>query len=231
MKTYKLGNKAKCIIRAYSSGLLGKDTMKWDNQPYTVLEDIEATLYFNNLDGQATAKRDLLNFNVGYVSHVALNKVTLTEKILNLIFKQQSEGLINTTKYLTSNEDRVLYFPHNPVYQVFIYDDTGLKYDLGVVENKGNSQAGIVVDKANYEYLAFFSYDSDNSLSLNENDNVYVTLDLELEGNEDDQTRNAWIHLGKCSVTADRTLFFSKTINTVDLNFVVLDGENYITFE
>ena len=40
MKTYKIGNKVKCIIRSYSSGYIGETRMEYDNQPYTVLQDI-----------------------------------------------------------------------------------------------------------------------------------------------------------------------------------------------
>lgn len=232
MKTYKLGNKAKCIIRAYCVGLLGAEIMQHDNQPYTVLEDIEATVYFNDKDSKAMTSKNLLSFNASNVSRVVLQNVVLTEKVLNLLFKNYPNGLNNTTQYITSTDRKELYFPHNPIYEVFVYDNEGLVSREEMVETTQSEEAILRTDKANYEYLTFYSYIPQKSLSLNENNNnVYITLDLELEGNEDDQTRNAWIHLERCGLEADRTLFFKQSINTVDLSFIVLDGENYITFE
>jgi hypothetical protein len=39
------------------------------------------------------------------------------------------------------------------------------------------------------------------------------------------------MHFERCSIEADKTLFFKQSINSIGLNFTVLDGENYITFE
>ena len=42
METYKLGNKVNCIFRAYHSGKIGDETIQYDNQPYTIVNDIQA---------------------------------------------------------------------------------------------------------------------------------------------------------------------------------------------
>lgn len=232
MKTYKLGNKAKCIIRSYCAGKLGAEDMQYGNQPYTVIEDVEATVYFNDQDARSTTSKNILSFNASSVSRVVLQNVVLTEKILNLLFKSYEDGLNNTTKYLRSDENKKLHFPSNPVYQVFVYDDQGLAKASGVVSTDRSDEAILEVKQANYEYLTFFSYIPKNSLSLNENHNhTYITLDLELQGNEDDETKNAWMHFERCSIEADKTLFFKQSINSIGLSFTVLDGENYITFE
>ena len=192
MKTYKLGNKAKCIIRSYCAGQLGAENMQYGNQPYTVLEDVEATIYFNDQDSKSTTSKNVLSFNASNVSRVVLQNVVLTERVLNLLFKNYEDGLSNTTKYIRSDENKKLHFHTNPVYQVFVYDDEGLAEAAGIVLTERSDEAVLNVKQAEYEYLTFYSYAPNNSLSLNENNNnVYITLDLELQGNEDDETKNA----------------------------------------
>ena len=39
---FQIGNQAKCIIRAYHAGAIGNTTIKYDNQPYTVLTEAMA---------------------------------------------------------------------------------------------------------------------------------------------------------------------------------------------
>ena len=46
MSTYKIGNKVKGIIRAYSAGKLGNTNIAYDNQPYAILKDIDVSLTF-----------------------------------------------------------------------------------------------------------------------------------------------------------------------------------------
>ena len=48
MKTYKLGNKIKCIIRSFASGKIGSQEMQYGNQPYTVLKDVAASVTFES---------------------------------------------------------------------------------------------------------------------------------------------------------------------------------------
>ena len=46
METYKIGNKVDCIIRSFASGTLGQTEMKYANQPYTIIKNIEASMTF-----------------------------------------------------------------------------------------------------------------------------------------------------------------------------------------
>lgn len=229
METYKIGNKVKCIIRAYSSGYIGDEYMEYDNQPYTVLKEVEASLTFNNINSEGENDLRQFSYNVDSISDVRISNVFLTPKILNLIFLKNEDKLCNTCKdYDTNSEGKIfLDFPAEEVYQMFIYDNNS---QLVRAEGtfSGETLEGL---NPNENYLIFYTYIGDKSYSLNKQSNVYVKLDLEVIGNTDDHTTKNWIHLDKCAVSVDKSMYFNGSVNTVNLVFKVLDSKNkdYIT--
>ena len=85
MKTYKLGNKTKCIIRSFSAGRIGEQEMQYDNQPYTVLKDVEASLTFTDKNISSKSTFVDLSYNIDNLQEINISNVELNDKILNLI--------------------------------------------------------------------------------------------------------------------------------------------------
>ena len=91
MKTYKLGNKIKCIIRSFSAGKIGDQEMIFGNQPYTVLKDVEASLSFSDNTHNSKTSFVELAHNKDSLQEITFSNVELNDKILNLIFSKNKD--------------------------------------------------------------------------------------------------------------------------------------------
>ena len=126
MKTYKLGNKTKCIIRSFSAGRIGEQEMQYDNQPYTVLKDVEASLTF--IDKNISSKSTFvdLSYNIDSLQEINISNVELNDKILNLIFSKNEDKLCSTMINCVAENNKIyITSPTDEIYQVFIYDVDG----------------------------------------------------------------------------------------------------------
>lgn len=187
MNTYKLGNKVNCIIRSFTAGQLGQDLMVYDNQPYTILKDIEATINYSSTQRDLNQNQNLVTYNVDYASSVTLSNVKLTDKILKLIYSTNDTKLANTFDNFTSDENGQIYFSNLPetIYQVFIYDDTGkLESAFGNL----STVTPLTVTKVNSSYLICYSYECATSMCIDRPVHYYVSLDLEILGNINEET-------------------------------------------
>ena len=228
MKTYKLGNKTKCIIRSFSAGKIGEQEMKYDNQPYTVLKDVEASLTFvdKNISSKSTFVD--LSYNIDSLQEINISNVELNDKILNLIFSKNEDKLCSTMINCVAENNKIyITSPTDEIYQVFIYDiDGNLEQAYGVLNNME------VEVKRNEDYLVFFTYEGEKSFKINRSESLYLTLDLILEGNADDEINTSFIHINKCALKVNKNMYFNRSLNAVDLKFVVIDdNESYITLE
>ena len=228
MKTYKLGNKTKCIIRSFSAGRIGEQEMKYDNQPYTVLKDVEASLTFvdKNISSKSTFVD--LSYNIDSLQEINISNVELNDKILNLIFSKNEDKLCSTMINCVAENNKIyITSPTDEIYQVFIYDvDGNLEQAYGVLNNME------VAVQRNEDYLVFFTYVGEKSFKINRSESLYLTLDLILEGNADDEINTSFIHINKCALKVNKNMYFNRSLNAVDLKFVVIDdNESYITLE
>ena len=228
MKTYKLGNKTKCIIRSFSAGRIGEQEMKYDNQPYTVLKDVEASLTF--VDKNISSKTTFvdLSYNIDSLQEINISNVELNDKILNLIFSKNEDKLCSTMINCVAENNKIyITSPTDEIYQVFIYDiDGNLEKAYGVLNNME------VEVKRNEDYLVFFTYIGEKSFKINRSESLYLTLDLILEGNADDEINTSFIHINKCALKVNKNMYFNRSLNAVDLKFIVIDdNESYITLE
>ena len=228
MKTYKLGNKTKCIIRSFSAGRIGEQEMQYDNQPYTVLKDVEASLTF--VDKNISSKTTFvdLSYNIDSLQEINISNVELNDKILNLIFSKNEDKLCSTMINCVAENNKIyITSPTNEIYQVFIYDvDGNLEQAYGVLNNME------VEVQRNEDYLVFFTYVGEKSFKINRSESLYLTLDLILEGNADDEINTSFIHINKCALKVNKNMYFNRSLNAVDLKFVVIDdNESYITLE
>lgn len=228
MKTYKLGNKIKCIIRSFAPGEIGDQKMIFGNQPYTVLKDVEASLIFSDrtINGKSTFTD--LSYNIDNLQEVSISNVELNDKILNLIFSKNEDKLCSTVINCTAENNRIyITAPTTEIYQVFIYDiDGNLEQAYGTLTNME------VKVKRNEDYLVFFTYVGEKSFKINRSESLYLTLDLILEGNADDEINTSFIHINKCALKVNKNMYFNRSLNAVDLKFIVVDdNESYITLE
>ena len=228
MKTYKLGNKTKCIIRSFSAGRIGEQEMQYDNQPYTVLKDVEASLTF--VDKNISSKTTFvdLSYNIDSLQEINISNVELNDKILNLIFSKNEDKLCSTMINCVAENNKIyITSPTDEIYQVFIYDiDGNLEKAYGVLNNME------VEVQRNEDYLVFFTYVGEKSFKINRSESLYLTLDLILEGNADDEINTSFIHINKCALKVNKNMYFNRSLNAVDLKFIVIDdNESYITLE
>lgn len=228
MKTYKLGNKTKCIIRSFSAGKIGEQEMKYDNQPYTVLKDVEASLTFvdKNISSKSTFVD--LSYNIDSLQEINISNVELNDKILNLIFSKNEDKLCSTMINCVAENNKIyITSPTDEIYQVFIYDvDGNLEQAYGVLNNME------VEVQRNEDYLVFFTYVGEKSFKINRSESLYLTLDLILEGNADDEINTSFIHINKCALKVNKNMYFNRSLNAIDLKFIVIDdNESYITLE
>ena len=228
MKTYKLGNKTKCIIRSFSAGRIGEQEIKYDNQPYTVLKDVEASLTF--VDKNVSSKSTFvdLSYNIDSLQEINISNVELNDKILNLIFSKNEDKLCSTMINCVAENNKIyITSPTDEIYQVFIYDvDGNLEKAYGVLNNME------VEVNRNEDYLVFFTYAGEKSFKINRSESLYLTLDLILEGNADNEINTSFIHINKCALKVNKNMYFNRSLNAVDLKFVVIDdNESYITLE
>lgn len=245
MKTYKLGNKIKCIIRSFSAGKIGDQKMIFDNQPYTVLKDVEASLSFSDSTHNSKTSFVELAHNKDSLQEITFSNVELNDKILNLIFLKNEDKPCSTMENVNTIYQQFQISTNvNKIYQVFVYNCDGeLLAATGEVELPNGSSEYINLKGFDYydpnkhtgleeDILVFYTYEGSNSFKLCNESNQYLTLDLILEGNKDDELNKSYIHINKCELKVNKNMHFNRSLNAVDLKFIVInDSESYITLE
>lgn len=233
MATYKIGNKVTGIIRSFCAGKLGDINMQYDNQPYTLLKDIDVSLTFSEQDKSNTqGNKNLLEYNFDSLQSVSINNVKLTDRVLSLIYKENKEGpLFSKREEYTSDDEGKIYLnlPADAIYQVFIYDDEGaLEAAFGEY-----TESILTVEKINTDYSIYYSYEGEKSFFLEKPENFYVTIDFEALGNKDDGTQDMCIHIAKCVLKVNKNMYFtSNNSNAIDLTAqVIYTGDDYITLK
>lgn len=230
MATYKIGNKITGIIRSFCAGKLGNMDMIYDNQPYTIIRDISATLTFSNdTKDETVGRKNLLQYNADEVKEIRLNNVPLTEKILSLIYKDNPDKLFSKQEDYESDENGIIYLnTDGTIYQVFIYDNKGnLEQAFGEYQEQE-----LHVNKTDSVYSVYYSYLGEKSYFLDKPDNFYIKIDLDIIGNEDDNTQTMCLHIEKASVRVDKSMYFNNNSNSIDLTCTVIHtGLNYITLK
>lgn len=221
METYKLGNKVKCIIRAFHAGKLGQMDVQYDNQPYTELNDVSATISFSRINTDVSSKETNLFNHVDYINSVSLSDCLLTKKILQLIFKENSIKMKAQSGNFDSDEDGWIYFTVNSdeiAYQVFVYDTNGK-----LAAAQGEVQGGKIKVKPNENYVVYWYSEGETSLSLDESRTEYVSLDLITEGNKEDSSQEMFIHIAKCAIDGRKNFSLAQnSVNTIELTFNVI---------
>lgn len=232
MVTYKIGNKVKAIIRSFSACKIGDVDLQYDNQPYTFINEVDAFLSFSSNDSKSqTDEGIVLAFNHDTLKEVRLNNVPMTNRILQLVYKDNPDKLFAVQEWYESDNDKKIYLnlPTSEVYQVFVYNEDGvLEQAFGTL-----SEDAIKVNEANTKYSIYYSYIAEKSFYLDKPENFYITIDLECIGNENDGTQPMSIHIEKCMLACNKNISLrSSGTNTIDLiGTVIHTGKDFITIK
>lgn len=227
METYKIGNKIKCLIRAYKAGTIGDKIALYDGEPYTIIQDVTASISFNNKTDNVTIQQQReLFYNADDINECTISNIPLTEKIIALIFKKNSDVYRSVSDNYVSDDNGLIYLnADSTVYTVYVYDEDG---SLEAAHDE-ITDGTITVNNANSSYLIVYYEKAEYGYSLYRDNNLYVTLDLQAEGNTDDETTDMYIHLDKCGFRINKNLYFNQNSNAIDLVFNVLSTkDNYI---
>ena len=174
-----------------------------------------------------------------------------------MVFSEKKHGAVSKHESLTMQEGLVYLkeFDNGEIAQIFIYNIDG---ELLAAAGSAEVQNGLV-DCRNFEYykptrhkslteeiIIFYSYEKDCfkfTRDIDREENKYFILDLILEGNteenEEDTPTTSFIHIGKCAVRINKNMYFNRSLNAVDLKFIIVDNvinkdddnESYIILE
>ena len=232
MSEIMLGNKLNCVIRIYG----GADDQLLRYQPYTILQDVEATFSFSRTEKQFTTRSydTAAYWSADTLTSIALSNVPLTSRIINMLYEKNEEPqLISHTEVVKSDSSGKIYFTNTKEkYQVFIIDNAdALEKSYGKF-----SADSLIVKKPNSEYLVNYYTLTDETnkvFNFNKKADFYFTLDFEwLSNNNNNQTAKGYIHIERASVYIDNKINFNRFGNKANLQFnVINDDKNYILFE
>lgn len=225
MKTYQLGNKVTCIIRSFVPSTIGDVQIQYSNEPYTILKDVAVSMTFNDVEKNARdgEKHRQLNFNQSILNQVRVSNVQLTNKVLGMIFNNYENGLRSHYEAVDSDSEGHIFLSttDEKIYQVFIYDD-----NEDMVQAYGETDPSEIVLTPNKAYLIVYGTLAAKGLHLVSPENTYYTLDFICEGNSDENTAPAYIHIHKAGLRSEKSLYFNKNLNAVDLTFNVIETDD-----
>ena len=231
MKTYQIGNKVTCIIRSFVPSLIGDVQTQYDNEPYTILKDVNVSLTFNDVEKNARDGERVrqLNYNASELNQVRITNVQLTNKVLGMLFNGYEDGLKSHCDAVEADEDGHIYLSvsDDTIYQVFIYNA-----DEEMIQAYGEKDPSEIELTPFESYLIVYQTIGIKSLQLNSPVNTYFTLDLICEGNTDEVTSPTYVHIHKAGLRSEKSLYFNRTLNAVDLTFnVIATANDHIVLE
>ena len=236
MATYKIGNQVDCVIRAYNSAPIGEYKITYDHEPYTIIKGENGLISFSSDNTDFSSKERNGGYATEKIDSFSLYNITLTDKILNLIYCKNEGFSITFHEKLLSGDDKKIYFSNGfgkTKKMVFIYysDDSAAELENAYSTIEDDY---IEVEHENAYYNIVYEVITNSTYSLNKRNNVYVSLDISTISNEDDNTSKVWLHIDKAIVRVNKTLYFNKNANAVDLTFSVINDDtttNYIGWE
>ena len=122
----------------------------------------------------------------------------------------------------------LLLLPDKSLYDQTDHYDLVFLYDIdGALESHYDTFNGNAI-QVNLEsnYLVCYKYKNQNNVNLKYSTTQYFALDIIITGNTDDETAQSCIHVDACSLRIDKRMTFSKQINTVTLNFNIINSND-----
>lgn len=228
MNTYKIGNTVTAIIRTYASTEIAGETLQYDNQPYTIIKGAEAQISFDTISTTTNSRFAVFTHSAQQPKEVKIFDAHLTERMMNLLFGKMEPQFISKVENGQVVDGRLyINAAAETIYQLFVYDT---KQKL--VYAAGTHETATPIELEDGNYLVCYQYIGSKAFDLATRENRYYTLDLVTQGNADDHTMNATIHIEKCGLEVDKNLMFDQSSGSANLKFVVLDtGKDYIALD
>lgn len=192
MATYKIGNQVDCVIRAYNSAPIGEYKVTYDHEPYTIIKGENGLINFSSDSTDFNSKERNGGYATEKIDSFSLYNITLTDKILNLIYCKNEGFSITFHEKLLSDENKKIFLTKGlgkTKKLVFIYysdDENGQPILENAVSTLESDEIEVLHENAYYNIV--YEVITDNIYSLDKRRNVYVTLDISSIGNEDDST-------------------------------------------
>lgn len=234
---FAFGNKATVLIRLASARKINNTNYAAD-EPYTMLSNVNVVFQYKgsivNIDREnaQTAGR-LVSYKKDFPTQVAIQNVTLNEKISNLLFDRLNEEsyisrlLTSAAKEITSD--------------TILLDLSATDFFLlvdGVINNGflWNSTTGafsIINFDEGKDYRVFYREKiAAPSYRLASTHNAYFSLEIFSEGNKSGEPMNVYIRLPRCQLLVDKKTNMDSGNAVSNLIFSIIeDDNNYIVFE
>lgn len=236
MADYKLGNRIDCVVRAYNATPIGIYPITYNNQPYTIIHGEKGMINFKEKSADMVGRDRDGGYSTEKIDSFTIYNITLTNKILNLIYSKKEGFSITYNEKVLSDENKKIFLNKATDKEkklVFVYYIDGVE---AVLESAFSTLDGdeIEVEYENAWYEVVYEAITDNIFSLDRRNNIYVSLDIASISNTDDETSTTWIHIDKAVVKVVKSLYFNGNSNAVDLTFSVVNDDttiNYIAWE
>lgn len=234
MATHKIGNQIDCIIRAYSCEPIGQYEPTYDGEPYTIIKGENGIINFTSHNVDMAGEDRNAGYSTEKINSFSIYNVTLTDKILNLIYSKNEGFSVSYYEKLLSSEDKKIYLTkglgkQKKMVYVFYSDDENAAPVLESAYSTLDSDE-ITVEHEDAYYNVVYELITDNIYSLDKRQNIYVSLDILTTSNEDDNTNKTHIHIDKAVVQVNKSLYFNSNANAVDLTFLVINDDNTINY-
>lgn len=228
---FKFGGKVSVLIRAFKSQTIGEFKLA-DNEPFLKIDNIAVTFKYGKIDATATSGRQIhLNNNEEVLTGITLQGIPLNSRTSALIYTTLTGQQLTSGFEAVECENKTIVLQRDNVSDVFVYNS-----NRELVLNLTTAGKIITDDKlVDNEYTVFYNYaaESTPAYALNSPAISYLTIELFAKGNLDDNTSKAYLKLLRCKLnsSAKNTITYENTVNTINLEFDVIDGktsDNYL---
>ena len=227
MELYEYGGQCSVLLTVKSPRVIG-DRNYAENEPYTLLKDVNVVLAYEDTTTEQSAVKPLLATRFGRPSQIGVGKLPFSKKIWDLMFTKQ-EDKSSRTYYETRKVDQnsIFYTEYDIVDDIiFVYDknfqplsftkidDSRLKIDVEPQTAVSVFYQGLI-EKVAYSFeVPHFGY---------------FDLQITATGNKDKRTSTAFLHFPAVSLISVPTVELSNGGSIANSNLifdVIYKGQN-----
>lgn len=228
---FKFGGKVSALIRAYKSQTIGEFHLA-ENEPFLKIDNIAVNFSYSKIDATATSGREVhLNHNGEVLTGITLQGIPLNSRTNALIYTTLKNQQLTSGFEVVECENNTIVLNKNNVSDLFVYNA-----NKELVLSLATAGKIVTNDKlVDEEYTVFYNYAAETTpaYALSSPAISYLTIELFAQGNLDDTTSKAYLKLLRCKLntSAKNTINYENTVNTINLEFEVIDGtkpDNYL---
>lgn len=218
MELYEYGGQCSVLLTVKSPRIIGNRKYA-ENEPYTLLKDVNVVLAYEDTTTEQSAEKPLLATRFGRPSQIGVGKLPFSQKMWDLMFTKQQDKS-SRTYYETRkvDQDSIFYTEYDIVDgAIFVYDgnfqpleftkidDSRLKVDVEPQIAVSVFYQGLI-EKAAYSFeVPHFGY---------------FDLQITATGNKDKRTSTAFLHFPAVSLISVPTVELSNGGSIANSNLV-----------